>query len=464
VVVEFRRGFVGARDMRFVAKDTNLALSMVYNVERQAITGLAKGAINLALLSTFQPDLLTKGVANLDATVRGTPENPQVNGKLSFENASFYLRDVITGLDKVNGAILFDRNRATIDTLQAQTGGGTLQLTGFVGFGALVSYQLQAQANQVRLRYPEGVSTSANATLALSGTTAQSILTGNVTILRSNIGQLDTSQLISQTSSTVAAAPTSNRFLRNLQFDVRVDAAQNAEFSSTLTKDIKAELALRLRGTPDRPVLLGRIAATQGEIDFFGSRYVISRGEVLFTNPLRIEPIINLDLETRVRGVIISMNFSGPASKLNMSYRSDPPLQSGEILALLTVGRNPGTLNSVAQNQATPTQGMLGGDSSMIVGAAVSAGINGRLQRFFGISRVRLDPQLTGIDNVPQARLTLEQQVSRDVTLTYITNLNRTQQQIVRIDWDISRTWSVVAIRDENGIFGLDLFFRKRYK
>ena len=67
-----------------------------------------------------------------------------------------------------------------------------------------------------------------------------------------------------------------------------------------------------------------------------------------FTNPLRIEPVIGLDLETRARGVVITMNFTGPASKLNMSYRSDPPLQSSEILALLTVGRNPGSTSSVA--------------------------------------------------------------------------------------------------------------------
>lgn len=171
-----------------------------------------------------------------------------------------------------------------------------------------------------------------------------------------------------------------------------------------------------------------------------------------------------MDLETRVRGVVINMTFTGQANKLNMTYRSDPPLQSNEILALLTVGRNPNsTSTSVVQTQ-NQNQGMFGNDSSVLIGAAVSAGINGRLQRFFGISRVRLDPQLTGIDNVPQARLTLEQQVSRDVTLTYITNLNRTQQQIVRLDWDISRTWSVVAVRDENGVFGLDLFFRKRLK
>ena len=462
IVVEFSRGQVGVRDARFVAKDTNLTVSVLYRTDTRGLSGQAKGTINLAVLSTFKPDLIASGAAALDTSIQGTSADPQLDGRISFQNASFYLRDVITGLDRVNGTILFDKNRATIDTLKAQTGGGELQLSGFIGFGKLLSYRLQAQATQVRIRYPEGVSTSANASLAITGTTAQSILTGNISILRSSIGQIDAAQLI--VAGTSASVPIQNEFLRNLQFDVTMEAAQNAEFSTAFTKDVRGEVALRLRGSPQRPVLLGRIAVTQGEIDFFGTRYQISRGEVNFTNPLRIEPVIALDLETRARGVVITMNFTGPASKLNMSYRSDPPLQSSEILALLTVGRNPGATSSVAQTPVGQSQGMFGNDSSVILGAAVTAGINGRLQRFFGISRVRIDPQLTGIDNVPQARLSLEQQVSRDVTLTYITNLNRTQQQIVRIDWDISRTWSVVAIREENGTFGMDMFFRKRLK
>lgn len=465
IVFDFKQGLISTRDVRLIAKDTNLIAALSYRTSTKSLTGQLKGTVNLAVLSTLRPDLLTKGAAAVDASIQGTTEDPQLNGKLSFTNASFYLRDVITGLDKVNGTVLFDKDRATIESLTAQTGGGELQLTGFVGFGKVLSYRLQAQATQVRLRYPEGVSTSANGVLALTGTTAQSILTGNISILRSSIGQIDTAQLLAG-GGTIAdgASPIQNEFLRNMQFDVRIDAAQNVEFSTAFTKDVKGEVALRLRGSPQRPVLLGRIVVTQGEIDFFGARYQISRAEVNFNNPLRIEPVIGMDLETRVRGVVISMNFSGPASKLNMSYRSDPPLQSSEILALLTVGRNPGASSSIAQTPVGQTQGMFGNDSSMLLGAAVTAGINGRMQRFFGISRVRIDPQLTGIDNVPQARLTLEQQVSRDVTLTYITNLNRTQQQIVRIDWDISKAWSVVAVRDENGIFGLDLFFRKRLR
>ncbi|MCL4855539.1 MAG: translocation/assembly module TamB domain-containing protein, partial [Bryobacteraceae bacterium] len=70
----------------------------------------------------------------------------------------------------------------------------------------------------------------------------------------------------------------------------------------------------------------------------------------------------------------------------------------------------------------------------------------------------------TGLEGTPQARLTIEQQISPNITLTYVTNLTETQQQIVRLEWDFSRQWSVVAVRDANGIFGIDFNYKKRFK
>ena len=98
-----------------------------------------------------------------------------------------------------------------------------------------------------------------------------------------------------------------------------------------------------------------------------------------------------------------------------------------------------------------------------LVGQAAAAQMSNISRRFFGAARVRIDPTLTGVDNLPQARLTLEQQVSKDITFTYITNLNRTQEQIVRVQWDLNRNWSAIAVRDPSGLFGIDFQFRKRF-
>ena len=453
------------KQARFFAKDTKLTATGLVTMNGPATANVRiVGDANLAILSALKADLLAAGNSSLDLTLRGSLTQPVMAGRMQLRDASFFLRDVPNGLDKINGVIFFDRSRARLENLTAQSGGGTIRLGGFIGFGGELNYQLQAQAENVRVRYPEGVSTAVNSNLTLAGSAARSLLSGSVTLLRAALNpRTDLGTLIAD-SSRASTTPTriENEFLKNMQFDVRVDTALNAQVTTSLTQNVEAEVNLRLRGTPARPVLLGRTSFTQGEISFFGTKYTIDRGEVNFYNQTKIEPVINLDLQTRVRGVVVTINFSGPASKLNLSYRSDPPLQSSEILALLTVGRTPS--GSVASGASVQSPTFLQGASSALLGQAVAAPITGRLQRLFGVSRVRIDPQLTGLENTAQARLTIEQQVSRDITVTFITNLNRTQQQIVSVEWDFSREFSALAIRDENGVFGLDFFYRKRFK
>jgi translocation and assembly module TamB len=172
-----------------------------------------------------------------------------------------------------------------------------------------------------------------------------------------------------------------------------------------------------------------------------------------------------MDLETKSRGVTVNISLSGSPQKLNVNYSSDPPLQSREIIALLAVGRDPSAATTaVADSQISSGSAGLTQAGGGLLGQAVSQQLSSRLQRFFGATRVKIDPTLNSVGNLPEARLTFEQQVSRDVTLTYITNLNRTQEQIVQVEWDLNRRWSAVAVRDANGLFGIDLQYKKRFK
>jgi translocation and assembly module TamB len=182
---------------------------------------------------------------------------------------------------------------------------------------------------------------------------------------------------------------------------------------------------------------------------------------VAFFNPTKIEPVLSLDLETKVRGYTVMITFTGPLNQLNLSYRSDPPLESREITALLTVGRTPETTRYSASQSAS--SGILQTGNNNLLGQALAAPLSSRLQRFFGVSRIKIDPQVTGIDNTPETHITIEQQLSRDITLTYVTNLASTQQQIVRVEWSFSREWSVYAARDSNGVFGVDFIYRRRF-
>jgi translocation and assembly module TamB len=249
-----------------------------------------------------------------------------------------------------------------------------------------------------------------------------------------------------------------------VQFDVRVETAQGLAVETSMTKNIEAEANLRIRGTPERPVVLGNLSVNAGEIEFFGTKYAINRGEVNFYNPAKIEPIIDMDLETHVRGITVDILFAGPLNKLNFSYRSDPPLETTQILALLAVGREPVTAGRLATTQTSTNTSYLATGTNALLSQAINAPASGRLQRLFGVSHIKIDPQFTDLTSVPQARVTLEQQISKDITMTYITNLARTQEQIIRVEWDFNREWSAIAVRDENGLFGIDFQYRKRFK
>src|SRR5580658_8817874 len=302
--------------------------------------------------------------------------------------------------------------------------------------------------------------------MALVGTSENSVLSGSVSLTRAAFNpRTDLGILLASTAKPVAEA-TPNDYLSGVQFDIHIVTAHTLEVETSLTRNIQADADVRVRGTPDRPVLLGQITVNSGQAEFFGNKYSINRGEIIFNNPAKIEPNINMDLSTKVRGITVDISFSGSLNKLNFSYRSDPPLEASDIIALLAVGRTPAAAGPLAapQTATNANSSYLGttGDDSLLSQAI--APNSGRLQKFFGVSHIKIDPQLTDITIVPQARLTMEQQVSSDVTLTYITNLEIANQQIVRVEWDFSRKWSAVALRDENGAFSIDFQYRKRFK
>lgn len=452
---------------RFIAKDTNLSASGTFSLAESRPWDLkVDGLLNLAGLQAFSPDIVASGVATLQANVRGELASPQVFGALELKNATLNIDGLPNGLDKVSGRVLFDRRRATIENrLTAETGGGALSLAGFLDFSIEDTfYRLQAEASRVRIRYPEGVSTVADANISLSGTTQRSLLAGTVTVLRSGFTpKTDIGSLLAESSRGESTPKEANRFLANMQIDVKVRTAPETQFTTSLTNDLQAEANLQLRGTGARPVALGRITISQGDINFFGNKYTIKRGEVSFYNPTKVEPTLDLDLETRVRGVDVTVNFTGPIDKLNVSYRSDPPLQPSEIIALLTVGRSP-TASTVGSSQSGARGSFLESGANSLLGSAISAPISSQLQRFFGVSRIKIDPTIVGMEGTPQARVTVEQQVSKDITVTFVTNLNRSQQQVVRLEWNLSREWSVIVLRDENGSFGVDFQLRKQKK
>jgi translocation and assembly module TamB len=420
----------------------------------------------MQLLQLFDERITSDGAVALDLSVRGALARPDIYGRVDLRKASMNFAGLPNGIDNANALIFLYRDRATIDSFTAESGGGKVALTGFVNFGGLTSFHLQAQANEVRVRYPEGVSSSMNAKLSFTGTPERSLLAGDVVVTRVGFNpRSDLGSLLAR-SLQPAGAPTRARpFEQGLHFDVHVVTSPQVRFETKLTRDIQADADLRLRGDMIRPVLLGRVLINQGDVLFFGNKYTINSGQILFVNAAKIEPVVNLDLETRARAVEITLHVSGPADRLNVSYRSDPPLSFPEIVALLTTGREPAASVAASGSQTQLNQNWRQAGANALLSQAIANPIAGRLQRFFGVSRLKIDPQITGVTTSnAAARVTVEQQIANNLAFTYITDLSRAQAQTIRVELNFNKDWSAVALREENGLFGIDFLYKKQFK
>ncbi len=257
--------------VRLTGRDTNLELSGTIPFSNAASGAdlAVRGAVNLVALQLLNPNLLARGNADVSATLRGSLADPALSGRMDLKGASLYIKDQTTGLDNVNGGVLFNRNRATIDKLTAQIGSGTLSLGGFVEFGSPLVYRLQAVAQQVRFRLPIDLSTNFSANLALDRTSDASTLSGTLTLNRAAFNpQTDLGELLAAFSTpTPDAAP--NDYLRGMQFDVRIASSSTFELQTSLTRDVQSDVDLQLRGTPDRPLLLGSISVDSGQVQVF---------------------------------------------------------------------------------------------------------------------------------------------------------------------------------------------------
>ncbi len=424
------------------------------------------GLLNLQVLRVVNPNLDVSGQTIFRASLKGPLRTPAIQGRMELQSAALATADLPSGISAVNGVITFDNNRATVEQLTGNAGGGLVRLGGFVSFGptAAIAYHLDAHAENVRVRSASNVSLTATTDLHLSGTAASSLLSGSATISRVVFNpSTDVGNILTNFAVPLPVPANRRDFLSNLHLDIAVESTPNFQLSTALSRDVEAEIDLRLRGTPDRPLLLGSLSANQGDIRVFGSRYTINRGEVRFSNTSKIDPVLDLDLQTQARGITVDITIAGTLNHLNITYRSDPPLQPRDIIALLTVGRTPQEASNTQNTQIVNDTTAFHSGTNSVLGQAVAPSTN-RLSKLFGITNIKIDPLVQGITNTPQARLTLEQQVSRAITVTYVTNLSQTSEQIFRLEWSLNRQYSIVAVRDDNGEFGIDIQFKRRFK
>lgn len=467
IALSLSRSVVRIESAHIVGAHTDLRVTGSVTLQpKQALDLQTTGTLDVGVLQSLDRDLYSSGSISLQAKIAGTLDDPNVNGQLVLKSASLNMIDVPNGISNANGTIVFTGKSAVIQSLTAESGGGSVSLGGNATYAAgNATFRLTANAKSVRVRYPESVSTLADAALVLNGNLDRSTLSGTVTVQRIGFNpHSDFGSILSSAAPTIQSPAAPDSLLGSVHLQVQVRTTPGVQFQTALAQNVQATADLRVRGTLDEPDILGRINITQGELIFFGTRYTVNQGSVAFYDPTKIVPVLDIDLETNVQGVDITLTVAGPLDNLALTHRSDPPLPFDQVLTLLAAGRTPTDPTIAArQPEALPQNVQQLGESALL-SQVVASPISDRLSRVFGITELKIAPAFVTGSVLPQARLTLSQQISRNLNFTYITDVTNSNTQIFQIEWSISDKWSAVATRDQNGLFGVDFYYKRKFK
>jgi translocation and assembly module TamB len=428
--------------------------------ENKQLDLAASGSISLKLAETLDPDLTASGTTTFQAEAHGPLKNPGLSGRIDFQNGSLSLEDIPNGLSQLHGTLEFNQNRLEVKSLTAMSGGGLLSVAGYLAYQNGIYADLSVSGKEIRIRYPQGVSSLADATLRLQGSQNNLLLGGDVLFTRFTVSpDLDIAALAAQASAVQTIAPP-DAPSNHVRLDVHLLSSPQLNFQNAYAK-LAGDVDLRLRGTVASPSLLGRVSITEGSAIIAGTRYELQRGDLTFNNPVRIEPAIDLNATARVEDYDITLGLHGTPDKLAVTYRSDPPLPEADVVALLALGRTENQQRIYTQQQE---QAVANPTTDALLGGALNATVSSRVQKLFGAGSVKVDPNYIGVLGNSTSRITVEEQLGRNVTLTYATDVDTTGQQLIQAEVAINRHVSLLVARDESGVFSMVIKATRRFR
>ena len=181
---------------------------------------------------------------------------PLTQGQLKVDHGAIAYIDLPSALSDINGSLIFNQDRLQVQSLTAHTGGGLVTFGGYAtAYNGKLNFDLTVRGDDVRLRYPPGVSATANANLHFVGTSSASTLNGEIIVTKLAMTPgFDFGAYLERSQGS--ALPPTNRMLNRIRLDVHIATTPELQMQ-TASLRLSGDADLHLRGRPASPSYWG---------------------------------------------------------------------------------------------------------------------------------------------------------------------------------------------------------------
>lgn len=474
LVVRFTPGEMVFDGARFTGPGTNIVLDGSLATASGGKQNLnINGDLNLRVLNGVSPDFFSSGSAAVAVRINGTFEDPRMIGTASLNNASV---SVLLGNDRwtvanLRAALRFTANQAQIDSLEGMLGGGRVSATG----GALLegftvsAFRVSVHGTNMTVPFPPDFRSTLDADVEIRGSSREQLIGGVVNLRRTEYTKdIELADLINTRRESIEEGAEIELTRTALFTALRVEG-RNALVVRNNLADLVGSVSLQLDGPVNDPTISGRITATSGTLNFRNDRYDITRALVDLPPSRTADPILNIQGESQIRGYRVIVSLTGPLSQPQASVRSEPALPQADVVSLITTGQ----LSAGDTSSSILGQSEVGAATSLLTDALINAPAQRATSKLFGLTRFEINPVIGGTTgSTPAARLTLGRRISKEVTVTYSTNVTSDPNQILALEYRVSDRLSFVAQYEQASTrrlsartnnFNFEIRFRKRF-
>lgn len=465
--------FSNDSDIRVEVKDRKIALSAVkmrsgttsFKVEGDVEIGrgynlVMEGSTALSPLKGLWKRIdIVRGEAGLVFSLTGKWDNPKLNGGVTVSNALFGVKDIPYRISAVNGYLYMDEDRIVIQNLSGKAGGGAVDISGVAylqGF-KMKRFYLDASLTNVGGNVSREFPVNFDGNILYRGTLDSQTISGEVMINRAKYRER-----VEWKSLMLRAKPKEKPrgelgTLEKAVLNIRVHGSDNIVVDNNIARaSLKVDMALR--GTVSHPILLGRVESKAGTVYFRNNEFRLINANADFSDTRRINPVMQVAAETNVKGYNIRLNLEGQKEHFNLALVSDPPLDEMDILSLLTVGRLGKELKGI--------EGGLGaGAATSFLTGRVQDVLEERLRTIVGLDRLEVDSYVSRSTGTITPRVTASKRLLGDrLFVTYSSAVGSAENNVLKLEYILSKNISLIGVRDENGGIGSDIKFRFEFK
>jgi len=431
----------------------DFAVSLTYPApDRSLLLDLKGRLLNLDLVLPWKG---AQGEVSYLGEIKSAAPGLQVSGVLDFKGPLLPFPGLAQALTDYRGLVFVQQNRASLRSFQGRLGGGAISGSGEIRLGSkgIEFADVQAEGKEMVLALLERTRALADASLRLRKDEARFSLTGDV-LIKNLSYRRELSEKFFISSSPFVGPKTKKGWFDDLELDVRLRADDNAVLENSLGR-VQGRFDLTLSGKAGAPILLGDIEGLRGSVNFQDRSFRVLRARLSFFNPAAFEPYVDFQGETFLKDYRVTFSLSGLVNRLRPEFASSPPLPPEDVLALLALGE------SFKRTYSYDTSSRMGTGSLLSFQLGEEA--QKRAERLFSLDRFRIDPFVLGASSEMTARLTVGKKISSNVILLYSTNLTSQREEIVRLEWEFSESFSLVGMRNERGRISFDAKVRKRF-